>query len=329
MTPEEPRVAVIGAGYMGGGIAQVFALAGNTVTLADRDYDTAAASVDRLISQGRIFEELRLIPAGGADAIATNISAAASIEEAVDGVNYVTEAVPEIRELKLATLQRISASAPEAIVGTNTSAMPIESLAVAVHDPRRFLGVHWMNPAPFIPGVELIPSSETTDNTLSRAEEIIQGLGKICTRVSDTPGFVANRLQFALYREAAAIVEEGTATPEQVDEVVHNTFGFRLAIFGPFAIGDMAGLDVYHSSYQTLERAYGDRFSPPDSLTHLVASGNIGLKSGHGYLNIPETQRANLLDFRDQAYAHLSHLRAQLGPAPGLQQSSVTDRTTE
>lgn len=319
MSLELANVAVVGAGYMGGGIAQVFAIAGHAVTLADRDEQTAAASVERLIAQGRLFEDLQLIPVGAADAIARNISAASSVEEAVAEADYVTEAVPEIEDLKVSTLRRISSAVGlTTVIGTNTSAMPIESLAVAVADPGRFLGVHWMNPAPFIPGVELIPSRATTDDTLAAAEKLIRSLGKITARVSDTPGFVANRLQFALYREAVAILDEGTATADQIDAVVQNTFGFRLAIFGPFAIGDMAGLDVYHSSYQTLERAYGERFSAPQSLQALVRAGNIGLKSGSGYLDIPEEDRAELLAYRDQAYARLAQLRAELGPAPGL-----------
>lgn len=313
------NVAVVGAGYMGGGIAQVFAIAGHRVALADRDEQTAAAAAKRLIEQGRDFEQLGLIPEGAADAIASNISAAASIEDAVASASYITEATPEVAEIKHPTLQRISsAAAPEAIIATNTSAMPIESLADAVTRPDRFLGVHWMNPAPFIPGVEIIPSRTTTDDVLVAAETLIRSLGKITARVSDTPGFVANRLQFALYREAVKILEEGTATADQIDIVVQNSFGFRLSLFGPFAIGDMAGLDVYYSSYQTLERAYGERFSAPQSLRETVKAGNIGLKSGHGYLDIPQADRANLLAFRDQAYARLSQLRAELGPAPGL-----------
>ncbi|GAA1700003.1 3-hydroxyacyl-CoA dehydrogenase family protein [Microcella alkalica] len=313
------HVAVIGAGYMGGGIAQVFAMAGHSVAIADRDYETAQKAERRLVAQARLFEDAHLIPAGAAENIAANISAAPSIEDAATGADYISEAVPEIEELKLSTLRRIfSVAQPEAIVGTNTSALPIEALAVAVTDPGRFLGVHWMNPAPFIPGVEIIPSSMTTAETLATAEAIIRDLGKFTARVSDTPGFVANRLQFALYREAVRILEEGTATADQIDAVVQNSFGFRLALFGPFAIGDMAGLDVYHSSYQTLERAYGDRFSPPRSLVDLVQSGNLGVKSGHGYLDIPDSERAALLEFRDRAYARLSQLRTELGAAPGI-----------
>jgi len=311
-------IAVVGSGYMGGGIAQVFAARGHRVVLADKDLGTARAALDRLTGEAAQFEQLNLMPASSAGAIRANL-AAAPIEEAVSAADYVTEAVPEDLGTKLQTLRRIAAALPPgAIVGTNTSAIPIGTLAAALDDPSRFLGVHWMNPAPFVPGVELIPHAGTAAWVVAAAQALITGAGKNPALVADTPGFVANRLQFALFAEAVRIVEEGTATPAQVDAVVRNTFGFRLALFGPFAIGDMAGLDVYRSSYATLEAAYGERFAAPESLSEMVASGNLGLKSGHGYLDIPAETVAGLRGWRDQAYARLSGLKAELGPAPGI-----------
>lgn len=319
ISPPKPATAVIGAGYMGGGIAQVLALHGHPVNLADVDADTAARSRHRLIEQAHRFEDQGLMPAGAARTIEANLHAAPGIEDAVAEADYVAEAVPEILEVKTEILRRISSAAgADTIVGTNTSALPIAELASSVTGPERFLGVHWMNPAPFIPGVELIVGPQTSEAAVAAAEALIAALGKTPARVADTPGFVANRLQFALYKEAARILEEGTATAEQIDSVVSNTFGFRLALFGPFAIGDMAGLDVYESAYRTLEGAYGERFSPPQTLAASVAAGNLGVKSGRGLLDIsPEEQNA-LLAYRDTAYARLAQLRADLGPAPGL-----------
>lgn len=318
-SPENRHTAVVGSGYMGGGIAQVLALAGHRVLLGDIDEVTAEAARRRLVDQAAGFEQHGLLPAGAGALVEQNLAAASSIEHAVAGAWYITEAVPETLALKQQILARISAAAPaDAIIGTNTSAIPIGTLAASVSFPERFLGVHWMNPAPFVPGVELIPDVATAAVTVDRAEALIRSLGKISARVSDTPGFVANRLQFALYKEAARIVEEGTATPSQIDAVVSNSFGFRLALFGPFAIGDMAGLDVYSSSYATLEAAYGDRFASPAALEALRAAGNLGLKSGHGFLDIDEGRRAELLEYRDNAYSRLSQLRAEIGPPPGL-----------
>jgi 3-hydroxybutyryl-CoA dehydrogenase len=311
--------AVVGSGYMGGGIAQVLALHGYKVVLGDVDGETAERARVRLAEQAREFEARGLLPEGAAKIIGGNLAAAGSIEEAVAAADYIAEAVPEEPGLKASVLRRISAAArPLAIIGTNTSAIPIGELARSVAGPERFLGVHWMNPAPFVPGVELIPGPDTAPDVLDLAEQLIRRLGKTPARVADTPGFVANRLQFALYKEAVQIVDDGVATPEQIDAVVSNTFGFRLALFGPFAIGDMAGLDVYESAYRTLENAYGERFAVPEALVAAVGDGNLGLKSGRGFLNIGPTDRPALLAYRDDAYARLSQLRTELGRAPGL-----------
>jgi 3-hydroxybutyryl-CoA dehydrogenase len=311
--------AVVGSGYMGGGIAQVLALHGYKVALGDVDGETAERARVRLVEQALGFEAQGLLPEGAAEIIEGNLAAAGSVEDAVAAADYIAEAVPEEREIKASILRRISAAAPAgAVIGTNTSAIPIGELALSVAGPERFLGVHWMNPAPFIPGVELIPGPDTNPNVLDIAEQLIRALGKTPARVADTPGFVANRLQFALYKEAVQIVDEGVATPEQIDAVVSNTFGFRLALFGPFAIGDMAGLDVYASSFRTLEKAYGERFAAPDALVATVNDGNLGLKSGHGFLDIDPADQAALVAYRDNAYARLSQLRAELGQAPGL-----------
>jgi 3-hydroxybutyryl-CoA dehydrogenase len=304
---------------MGGGIAQVLADAGHRVTLVDVDGRTAESARERLVRQARVFEKEGLFTPGSTDRIARNLTAADSIETAVAHARYVTEAVPEVMEIKMAALRRISAAAPvDCVIASNTSALSIEQLSSAVSHPGRFLGVHWMNPAPFIPGVEIVASPTTGPEVVDFAEMLIASLKKITARVSDTPGFVANRLQFALYKEAARIVEEKVASPAEIDVVVSSTIGFRLALFGPFAIGDMAGLDVYNSSYASLEAAFGARFAAPSALAELVKSGNLGIKSGTGFLDIPESDRQALLVYRDKAYALLSQLREQLGSAPGL-----------
>ncbi len=316
---EPQRVAVVGSGYMGGGIAQVLALAGAEVVLGDADAEIAARSHERLVTQAERFEADGLFPTGAAERIRQRLSPAASIEAAVADAEYVTEAVPETRAIKAEVLTRVSAAAPaDAIIGSNTSAIPIHELAESVAGPQRFLGVHWMNPAPFVPAVELIPTAATEPAVVDRVEAFIRNAGKVPARVSDSPGFVANRLQFALFKEAVKMVEEGLVTPEQLDLVVSNAFGFRLALFGPFAIADMAGLDVYNSSYASLAAEYGERLAAPELLARLVADGHLGLKSGGGFLDIDPAQSAALVEYRDRAYAALSRLRTELGTAPGL-----------
>jgi len=318
-------VTVVGSGYMGGGIALVFALGGYDVTLCDVDLATARHAHERVLSEASDFESRGLLPPGSGERLRDNLSYAESIEPAVAHADYITEAVPEEKSIKFETLSQISAWArDDAIIATNTSAIAISELARVVANPERFLGVHWMNPAPFIPGVELIASDATAPGTVDRAERLVRDVGKVPARVADTPGFVANRLQFALYKEAVRLVEEGVATPTQIDTVVSGTFGFRLALFGPFAIGDMAGLDVYEASYRTLEQSFGERFAVPSALAARVSAGNLGLKSGRGFLDIDPQDKDALVAYRATAYARLSQLRDELGAAPGLQQRGQT-----
>jgi 3-hydroxybutyryl-CoA dehydrogenase len=239
-------IAVVGSGYMGGGIAQVLALAGHTVRISDISGEIARANLERLLVETQQFVDDGLFPADAVERVREHLSAAESIEDAVATADFIEEAVPEKLAIKHETLRRITAAArPDAVIGSNTSTILIESLAEAVTGPERFLGVHFSNPAPFIPGVELIPHPTTGDHAVEVAEAVVAATGKQSARVKDSTGFVLNRLQYALFEEATKIADEGIATPDDIDTIVRTTFGFRLPFFGPFAIADMAGLDVY------------------------------------------------------------------------------------
>jgi 3-hydroxybutyryl-CoA dehydrogenase len=310
-------IAVVGSGYMGGGIAQVLALSGATVRIADISEEIARKNYDRLIAEAEQFVADGLFPADAVERIRANVSPAASIEEAVTGADFIEEAVPEKIEIKHETLRRISAAAsPDAIIGSNTSTILIGSLAEAVTNPERFLGVHFSNPAPFIPGVELIPHETTADAAITTVEEIVAATGKETARVKDATGFVLNRLQYALFHEATQLVEEGVATAEDIDTIVRTTFGFRLPVFGPFAIADMAGLDVYSFCYASLQTRWPERFATPDSLKELVDAGKFGTKSGAGYLDVPADRTPELIAYRNKAYVAIKQLMDELGPAP-------------
>jgi 3-hydroxybutyryl-CoA dehydrogenase len=185
-----------------------------------------------------------------------------------------------------------------------------------VERPERFLGVHFSNPAPFIPGVELIPHPGTDESLIPFVERLVAATGKESARVKDATGFVLNRLQYALFHEASQIVEEGIATPEDIDTIVRTTFGFRLPVFGPFAIADMAGLDVYSFCYASLQTRWPERFATPESLKELVEAGKFGTKSGEGYLDVPAERIPELVAYRNRAYVAMKKLMDELGPAP-------------
>ena len=310
-------IAVVGSGYMGGGIAQVLALAGHTVRIADVSAEIAASNRARLIAETEQFVADGLFPADAVARVDAHLSAAASIEEAVAEADFIEEAVPEKLEIKHATLRRISEAArPDAIIGSNTSTILIESLAEAVVGPERFLGVHFSNPAPFIPGVELIPHPTTNEHAIEVGETVVAATGKQSARVKDSTGFVLNRLQYALFDEATKIADEGIATPDDIDTIVRTTFGFRLPFFGPFAIADMAGLDVYAFCFESLQTRWPERFATPPSLQQHVDAGELGTKSGAGYLEVPADRTPELVAYRNKAYVAMQKLLDDLGPAP-------------
>lgn len=314
---ETPTYAVVGSGYMGGGIAQVLALSGAQVVLADVSEEVARANYERLLKESDDFVRDDLFPAGATALLEKNLRPAPSIEEAVENADFIEEAVPEVVDIKGPTLARISKAArPDAVIGSNTSTISIGRLAEFVTEPSRFLGVHFSNPAPFIPGVELIAHASTTETAVAMAERIVQATGKQTARIGDHTGFVLNRLQYALFSEASRLADEGVASVEDIDTVVRTTFGFRLPFFGPFAIADMAGLDVYKFCYESLQTDIPDRYATPPRLAQMVDEGHLGIKSGGGYLDIPASQSAELVAYRNRAYVAMQKLLDELGPAP-------------
>lgn len=303
------QIAIVGAGYMGRGIAEVLALAGAHCALADVSAERAVAAVELLFVETARHERDGLLPSGSVAAVRARIRPAVDIEDAVSAAELVIEAVYEDKATKTTALQRIEAAADrEAPIATNTSAISIRLLSEALAHPDRFLGAHWFNPPQFVPGVELIASETTRADVLDRVEALLVSAGKSPCRVADSPGFVGNRLQYALFQEAAAVVEEGLATPEIVDQVVRGTFGFRLPFFGPFAIADMAGLDVYDGAYRVFHEAFPDRFVAPQALRERIEHGELGAKTGVGFVIRNAEQADKMAAQRDRAYAALARV---------------------
>ncbi|MGO1198971.1 MAG: 3-hydroxyacyl-CoA dehydrogenase family protein [Dermabacteraceae bacterium] len=312
-------IAIVGSGYMGGGIAQIFAKAGFSVLIADQSAEVAAKAYDRLVEEARGFEERSLFPAGSAAAIEQNLSPALSVEDAVAAADLVIEAVFEDVAVKTAVLQQISAAArPTTIIGTNTSTISVNTLKAAVSHPERFMNIHFFNPAPFIPGAELVASDETEDSVVTAVVEVLRRAGKRPAVVGDTPGMVVNRIQYAMLSEAFRVVEEGVASMEAIDTLIRNSFGFRLGLVGPFSIVDQAGVDIYASCYGILEEAFGERMATPEYLTTAVSDGVKGTKVGRGLLgDYGDEDLAAMREYRDRAYVQMALLQDELGTPPG------------
>lgn len=308
------RATIVGAGRMGVGIAENFLLGGLTVRFTDADPEMTRAAQQRLVERMRGHAAAGLIDEEGAARAATAI-AEESISAAVEGADLVIEAVTEDIEVKREVLGACDTSAPaDAIIASNTSSLPINELSQFVNRPARFLGMHWFNPPEWTPGVEVIPAESTEPSVVERVFELLTAIGKRPSIVAPTTGFVANRLQMALFCEAARCVDEGLASPAEIDEVVRSCFGFRLPYFGPFQIADMAGLDVYQAVLRQHEQAFGERFKVPVKVEELVSEGRRGTASGGGFYDYGEAASDGLLVERDRRYAALSQLLAHHPP---------------
>jgi len=322
MPARRPIVAVVGLGTMGCGIAVAALAHGMDVRVVDADEAATTAGCDRLARRIRGHVESGLFGPellSGLDGVVR----ATGFPDVGDGADVVVEAVPEEWDVKREVLWALSTASP-AVLATNTSAFPVEELASSVNDPSRFLGVHFFNPAEWIPGVEVVTGTQTSQGALRSAMSLLTQMAKEPTVVASSPGFLANRLQLALFAECMRCVDEGLATPEDIDRVVRTTFGFRLPAFGPFAVADMAGLDVYGSILTTLAAAYGTRFEVPDSLRALLDSGRFGVKAGAGFATYSTAQTDRLIAQRDSAYSRL----AASVPLPPAVSPSTTARGT-
>ena len=272
-----PRIVVIGGGLMGIGIAQVFAVAGHRVCVVESVAATRSTLIDRLRDG---------VAQMGADAAAVDLlETSADLGSAVAAASYVTEAVPEKLELKRAIFAELVERAPRsAILASNTSVIPIGRIAAGLDTADRIVGTHWWNPAPLIPLVEVVQPIGTSGATIAATMALLQSVGKKPAHVKkDLPGFVANRLQHALWREAIAMVAEGVCDALTLDECVKNSFGLRLPVLGPLENADLVGLDLTLDIHRTMIPALDRHDRPNELLEEHVAAGRLGFKSGEGF----------------------------------------------
>jgi len=277
-------VAVVGAGTMGPGMSAVFASHGFDVRLADIKPDVlerAKATVEvvykTLIGGG-------LLSAADADAGRGRLRYTTDVREAVRGAGFVVEAIPERLGLK----QQFFAEAerevsPETILASNTSGIPITKLGEAVARPERVVGMHWSNPPHLIPVVEVIRGERTSQATVDATRRIVERVGMIPVVVRrDVPGFVENRILYAIMREALHLLEEGIASAEDIDTITRWGIGYKLAVIGPLELLDVAGLDIYDSVASYLNADLSRRADVSPLIKRKVEAGELGIKTGRG-----------------------------------------------
>ena len=294
------KIAVIGAGLMGHGIAQVFALAGHEVTVSD----TVMKNLDTLAT--RIAANLRDL--GEDEAAVTRVRPCVDVGEAVHGVDYVVEAVFEDLPLKQKLFAQIEAHVrDDTILASNTSGIPITSIMGNLKRRERALGTHWWNPPFLVPLVEVIETRWTSPDAVASTMDLHRAAGKQPAHVKkDVPGFIGNRLQHALWREAIALVEQGICDAETVDAVIKVSFGRRLAVLGPLENADLVGTDLALAVHNVVLPAIDSRPGPSPYLQKLVADGKLGFKSGEGFRKWSQEQQATL---RARLVAHLKASR--------------------
>ncbi len=295
------RIAVLGAGLMGHGIAQVFALAGHDVTITD---SVAAALVS---AKDRISANLRDL---GDDVSAVErVRPTSDLADAVRGADYVVEAVSEDLSLKQKLFAEVEGHVrPDTILASNTSVIPITSIMQGLRERSRALGTHWWNPPYLVPLVEVIGTEWTSPQAIEWTIALHAAAGKKPVHVKkDVPGFVGNRLQHALWREAVALVEHGICDAETVDTVIKAAFGRRLAVLGPLENADLVGTDLTLAIHKTVLPDIDRRPGPSPYLERLVAEGKLGFKTGEGFRKWSAEQQAVL---RAKVVQHLKKARA-------------------
>jgi len=272
------RVAVIGAGVMGTGIAQVAARAGYRVELFDVVPGAAQKSLERIAdSLGRAVEKGRCTVAEREEAL-RKLSAAAEMPAQAD---LIIEAAPENLELKKELFAKLSKAArADAILASNTSSLPITAIASAAAHPERVIGLHFFNPVPAMKLLEIVQGERTHPLVVTAARAVGARMGKEVVVVRDAPGFATSRLGIALAMEAIRMLEEGVATAEEIDRAIELGYGHPM---GPLKLTDQVGLDVRLAIAEHLLSELGERFRPPQLLRRMVRAGKLGKKSGEGF----------------------------------------------
>ena len=310
------RVAVVGGGLMGSGIAQEFATAGYDVALQDIDDAQLEAAATRMRENLTLLAQYELVEAASVEAIVGRVTCTTGLEEAVSGADLVVEAATENVELKQGLFGSVSGLCPaHTILASTTSAIHPDQLAGATDCPERVIVTHFAFPNYLIPLVEMARAAQTSDETAETVYALLEKIGKRpIVMITPLPGFVSNRLQMAMLREALNIVSQGAATPEDVDIAVQNAFGRRYAVTGPLAVYDMAGLNTLTNVWRQTALHLATTDEPFDYIREKVADGNLGPSTGEGIFRwTPDSTDALRRRLTDGLIAIEKWTRAQEG----------------
>jgi 5-formyl-3-hydroxy-2-methylpyridine 4-carboxylic acid 5-dehydrogenase len=306
------RAAIVGMGTMGPGMAATLARAGIDV----RCYDVSEAAIGRVPQEVATATGVLDRIHGGPAASPGTVTVHDSLAETVQDAGLVIESVPENADIKAAVFDEIEAHAPAtAILATNTSGIPVTSIQDRLKDPARVVGMHWSNPPHIIPVIEVIAGGHTSAQTVESLRSLIADLGLTSVRVlKDVPGFVENRVLYAIMRECLSLVDNGVVAAEELDTCVQWGIGFKLSVIPPLQLLDVAGLDIYNAVASYLNRDLDGRADVSETITERVQAGNLGMKTGSGmYEYTPERAQ----ELRVARAGKLIAVRQAIGGAGG------------
>lgn len=286
MKAEDIRnIAIIGAGMIAPGTAQVFAVKNYDVYMYARRQEALPAAIEKIRANLTTMAKKGLGLESEIEPAISRIKTTTSLEEAAAGAHLVIECISEDLQLKQQFFQKLDeVCSPEAILATNTSVMSITEIASRARNKERIVGTHFWNPPFLIPLVEVVKGNETSDEVMETTYQVMKAAGKYPVKcLKDVPGFIANRLQHALWREAISIVENGIADAATVDDAIKNGFAIRLPVLGPLENADMAGLDLTLSIHDYIFKHLESSTRPSPLLRGKVEKGELGFKSGRGF----------------------------------------------
>ena len=304
------HIGVVGAGLMGHGIALQFALGGYDVHLNDVSDDGLNRALENVKTTLGMLQGMGLVDDAGAAEVPARLHTSTSLEETVSGADFIVEAVFEDLPLKQSVFAELDRLSPErTILSSNTSSFMSSQLAPATNRPDRVVVANWWNPPYLLPLIEIVRGPETSDHTIETTRYLFTKLGKRPVVLQkESLGFIGNRMQFALLREAISIVENGIASAEDVDLVVKNSFGRRLSVAGPFEVFDLAGWDTIAAIIGQLFPDLETSRKTPALIEALLKRGDLGVKSGQGFYPWSDESVADIRQRVGQALASIEQL---------------------
>jgi 3-hydroxybutyryl-CoA dehydrogenase len=303
------KVGIIGAGTMGTGVAEIFAEFGYTVILYNRSQAGMQRALERL--QSKIIVDSVPIETE-TDTASGKIYATHDLIELAQ-VDLISESIAENLEAKQDIFRKLDEICDaKTLFTTNTSGLSISQIATAVSHPERFAGMHYFNPPQIVPALEIIKGKETSDATCEVLIDLAKQMQKQPILVQkDVPGFVASRIQFAVVREALHLIEEGIATPADIDAVMKHGLGLRWALLGPLEIADLGGLDIFNTVGSYVAKSLSNATDSPKVLQDLVAAGKLGAKTGSGFYDYPPGKASALIAERDEKLQEILRIKSR------------------